>query len=197
MVWLLAVQSCFVTEEFSGGMGMVASSCFSAGLSGDAGAGAWPIDEDAARANASMMERQFPVRDIDTVSAAFSSPLTLGSIGTPVYRGFGGLLMLGSEAALEVGQGFFEAFAEGNFGLPAKQRAGLGDVGTATGGVVLGQGLVDNRGLGAGDAQDFVGAFQHGELAGIADVDGRVLRGFGEAEDAGDEVGDIAEAARL
>ena len=51
------------------------------------------------------------------------------------------------EAGLEVGEGFLQAFAEGDCWLPAEQGAGFGDVGTTAGGVVLGQRLMDDGGL--------------------------------------------------
>ena len=55
---------------------------------------------------------------------------------------------------MEVGEGEREAFAEGDLWLPAKQGAGFCDVWAATGGVVLGEGLVDDCGFGAGDGED-------------------------------------------
>lgn len=54
---------------------------------------------------------------------------------------------LGGEAGLKVGEGSFETFAEGDFWLPVEQGAGFGDVGAAAGGVVLGEGLVDDCGF--------------------------------------------------
>jgi len=39
--------------------------------------------------------------------------------------------------AFEEGHGFGEAFAEADSGFPAEEGAGLGDVGTAAGGIVL------------------------------------------------------------
>ena len=41
------------------------------------------------------------------------------------------------------------------------------------------------------------GTLEHGELGGVAEVDGGVFVGVGEAKDAVDEVGDVAEAAGL
>ena len=45
---------------------------------------------------------------------------------------------------MEVGEGFLEAFVEGDFWLPAEQGAGFADVGAAAGGIVLGQGCKNN-----------------------------------------------------
>ena len=56
-------------------------------------------------------------------------------------------LRFGGEAGLEVGEGFLEAFAEGDFGLPVEQGAGFADVWAAAGWVVLRQRLVDDCGL--------------------------------------------------
>jgi len=53
----------------------------------------------------------------------------------------------GGEAGLEVGEGFLQAFAEGDFWLPVEQSSGLGDVWATAGGVVLRQGCKGNFGL--------------------------------------------------
>ena len=52
-----------------------------------------------------------------------------------VLNGSGG----DGEFAFEEGDGFLEALAEVDAGFPAEENAGLGDVGAAAGGVVLGQ----------------------------------------------------------
>jgi hypothetical protein len=57
------------------------------------------------------------------------------------------LLRFDGDAGLEVGEGLLEAFSEGDLWFPAEQGAGLGDVGAAARGVVLGQRLVDYFGF--------------------------------------------------
>ena len=51
--------------------------------------------------------------------------------------------------------------------------------------------------FGAGDGKDLASALEDGPFVGIADVDGEMLLGARQAQDAIDEIGDIAEAARL
>src|SRR6476646_11663633 len=55
------------------------------------------------------------------------------------------------EDLVEVGEGGDEAFGEGDFGFPAQEAFGFADVGAAAGGVVLGEGVEDELGSGAGE----------------------------------------------
>ena len=100
-------------------------------------------------------------------------------------------------AGFEVFEGFFQALAQVDLWLPAQEGLGFGDVGTATGGVVLGERLQDDLRLGAGYGQNLFRAFEDRPLVGVADVDREMLLGTREADDAVDEVGDIAKAAGL
>ena len=68
--------------------------------------------------------------------------------------------------------GDFEALGAAHLGFPTEDLAGLGDVGLALGGVVFGQGLVDDLLVGSGELDDLFGKLKNGDLVWIADVDG-------------------------
>ncbi len=67
--------------------------------------------------------------------------------------------------------GDFQAFGAADLGFPAEDLAGLGNVGLALGGVVFGQGLVDDFLVGAGELDDFFGELRDGDFVGVTDVD--------------------------
>ena len=62
---------------------------------------------------------------------------------TPNWIGLGAVFG-GGEFGGEVGDGFCQAVFEGDFGFPAEEFAGAGDVGLALFGVVLGKGFEDD-----------------------------------------------------
>ncbi|MDE2237079.1 MAG: ATP-dependent DNA helicase RecQ, partial [Elusimicrobia bacterium] len=80
---------------------------------------------------------------------------------------------------------------------PAQGGARQGDVRPADLGIVDRQGLEDDPRAGAGQPLDRLGQAQDGQLAGVADVDGRLDVGAQQGVDAADQVRDMAEAARL
>src|ERR1017187_1582477 len=82
-------------------------------------------------------------------------------------RRAGQMLRAGSSLAPEEFQRLAQSFPESNLWLPAQQGAGLGDVGAAAGGVVLGQRLKAQRALRAGYLQHGLGALEDGEFAEI------------------------------
>ncbi len=99
----------------------------------------------------------------------------------------------------EGGDGGREAVGELDLGLPAEHGLGLGDVGLALLGVVLGGLEVDDLGRRSGDhGRDEVGGLLDGELDGVAEVDGAGLgRVLDQAPEALDEVRDELERARV
>ena len=84
--------------------------------------------------------------------------------------------------------GLSKAFVKADQGFPAEEIAGLGDVGPAALGVVLGEGLEDDLRLGSDRVADVFGEFQDGHFAGIAEVDRIGFIGMGEADEAVDKV---------
>jgi len=81
--------------------------------------------------------------------------------------------------------------------LPVELVLGDGDVRLALLRVVSGEGLEGELGFAADFGEDFLGEFEHGEFAGVSDVDGRGLTALHEADEAFDEVIDVAEGAGL
>ena len=63
--------------------------------------------------------------------------------------------------------------------------------------VVLGKRLKADFALRSRDLNNHLGTLQNGEFRRVADVDGQVFLGSRQSKDALDEVGDVAEAARL
>lgn len=107
----------------------------------------------------------------------------------------GGVSVMGMEA--EPFDGEAETFVEGDAGFPTEESAGLGDVGAAALGVVFGEGVEDDFRGGGGEVFDVAGEFEHGHFGGVAEVDGEAFVAEAEADEAIDEVGDVAEAAGL
>ena len=77
-----------------------------------------------------------------------------------------------------------QAVAQRHLGRPAEQLARERDVGPALLGVVDGQRLVDDLGGRAGQLVDDLGELEQRELVGVADVDGVVVAGLRERDDA-------------
>lgn len=100
---------------------------------------------------------------------------------------------------LEIRDGLHQALFELDLGFPAEFVAGEGDVGLALGGVVAGQGLLDDFRFGAGHGDDFFGQLADGEFVGVAEVAGagEVSGRFHQADEAVDHVVDVAERAAL
>ena len=106
-------------------------------------------------------------------------------------------LLTGNDAP-EVVDGFFEALFEGNGGLPAELFLGQGDVGLALEGIVAGERMEGELGTATDLLENELGELEHGEFSGVADIDrtGDAFR-VHEADEAFDEVVDIAEGAGL
>jgi len=102
------------------------------------------------------------------------------------------------EEFAEVVDGGVEALVEGNSGLPAEFGAGEGDVGLALLGIIAGEGLMGDFGFSADFFEHFFGELEHGEFAGVADVDrAGERRVVHEADEALDQVVHVAERAGL
>lgn len=84
-------------------------------------------------------------------------------------------------------------------GFPVEVLFGKGDIGSALFGVVFGQGLEDEFGAGVSEVENVFSEFDHGEFAGVAEVDGAGDGGIAvhEADEAFDEVVAVAEGAGL
>src|SRR3712207_2346723 len=90
-----------------------------------------------------------------------------------------------------------QPLAELDLGLPREDLLRSRDVRTALLRVVRGQSLVDDLRARARDGDDGLRQLEQRELGGVADVDGLVLAGLGQRDDAADEVVDVAEGSRL
>ncbi len=85
-----------------------------------------------------------------------------------------------------------------DFWLPAEQVPRPGDVGLAALGVILRQFVVDDLASGIADQRDnLLGKLHHGDLIGIAQVDGLGEVRAEQPDDSLDQVGYVAEAAGL
>ena len=117
----------------------------------------------------------------------------------PMSRSCGATSASSARKRLDAGllDGALQAVAQRDLRLPAEEVACARDVGSALLGVVRGQRLVHDLGARARDRDDGLGELEQGELVGVADVDGEVLAGLGERDQAADEVLDVAERARL
>ena len=74
---------------------------------------------------------------------------------------------------------------------------GLGDVGLALFGIVLGQRLVNNFAARPGSLDDGLGELQHRHLGRVADVHRQLIIAHHQAVDAFDQIRDITKTARL
>ena len=84
------------------------------------------------------------------------------------------MLLLVEQVVGQVAKGVvgnFEALGAADFGFPSEDLAGLGNVGLALGGIIFGQGLVDDFLVGAGELDDFFGELRDGDFVGVTDVD--------------------------
>ena len=100
-------------------------------------------------------------------------------------------------AAAEVVQGHLQAVHQVDLRLPAEDLAGLGDVGLAHLGVVLGQLQEGELRARAGQLEHGLGELQDRHLAGVADVRRQGLVGLQQPVDAVHQVRHVAEGARL
>ena len=98
----------------------------------------------------------------------------------------------------EVVDGFLEPLFKGNGGLPAELFLGQGDVGLALERIVTGERMEGELGTATDLLENKLGELEHGEFSGIADIygTGDAFR-VHEADEAFDEVVDIAEGAGL
>src|SRR5438132_12788547 len=76
------------------------------------------------------------------------------------------------EFASEVIDGLFEPLVDGNGRPPSEKLFGLADVRTTNFGIINWKGLVGDRGLGAGEGNNFAGELQNGVFLRITEVDG-------------------------
>ena len=106
-------------------------------------------------------------------------------------------LLTGNDAP-EVVDGFLESLFKGNGGLPAELFLGQGDVGLALERIVTGERMEGELGTATDLLENKLGELEHGEFSGIADIygTGDAFR-VHEADEAFDEVVDIAEGAGL
>ena len=106
-------------------------------------------------------------------------------------------LLTGNDAP-EVVDGFLESLFKGNGGLPAELFLGQGDVGLALERIVTGERMESELGTATDLLENKLGELEHGEFSGIADIygTGDAFR-VHEADEAFDEVVDIAEGAGL
>jgi hypothetical protein len=97
----------------------------------------------------------------------------------------------------EVFERELQAAAKADGRLPLEDRSCPGNIGTPLRGIVLRKRFVANPAAGPGDEENFTGAPQNVPLFRVADVDGKMFLGAGKAENAVDQIGDVAETARL
>mmetsp|Transcript_4992 Transcript_4992/g.16733 ORF Transcript_4992/g.16733 Transcript_4992/m.16733 type:complete len:322 (+) Transcript_4992:2055-3020(+) len=110
----------------------------------------------------------------------------------------GGLLEVAHVEVLEVVDGLLEALVEGHLGLPLDEVLRESDVRSPLLGVVVGQGLVDDLGLGARQLDGLLRELLDGEFARVAKVHrANVLILVHKPHNALDEVVHVAEGPRL
>mmetsp|Transcript_6000 Transcript_6000/g.24330 ORF Transcript_6000/g.24330 Transcript_6000/m.24330 type:complete len:390 (+) Transcript_6000:49-1218(+) len=114
-----------------------------------------------------------------------------------LFRLFGCRAVLDAQPLLEVAHHHLEPLREGHLGLPVEQRLGLGDVRPPPPGVVRGV-FLEHGGRGrVHHLLHLVRELQHGELAGVADVDGAGVLGVHQRHQAFHQVGDVLERPSL
>src|SRR6266702_2275165 len=101
------------------------------------------------------------------------------------------------QAFAEVSDRLDEAGLERSSRVPVEELAGAAQIGTALSWIVLGQGLEDNLTRTPTEVPDSGGELDHGDLVVGPEVDGLGVIGSQQANDALDEVVDVAEAAGL
>ena len=100
---------------------------------------------------------------------------------------------------LEVSDGGFQSVREGDRWFPCQFPLCDGDIGSPLAGIVDRQWPMDDLRSGAGDRDDLFGQIAHGKFSRIAEIDGRPYGRLisHKAKEAVDQIGDIAERARL
>src|SRR5207245_2332108 len=102
-----------------------------------------------------------------------------------------------SHGFAEVIEGHAKSRIEKNLRLPAEQRSGLGDIGPALLGIVLGKFVEANLALGARDRDYASRAFENSELVGVADIHRKMFVGLRQAQKSFYFITDVTEAAGL
>ena len=96
----------------------------------------------------------------------------------------------GRQQLVKVRNGVDQAFAQLHGGFPAEFFAGQGDVGLALLRIIRRQRTMDDLRSRVGEFQHLLGQFQHGELAGVAEVHGARKRRvrFHQAQETIDQI---------
>lgn len=89
-----------------------------------------------------------------------------------------GIRLVAKDAFLEVRDHEGETLSEGDLGLPPEQFLGTGDIGLALVGVILRVGAEFNLRIGIDGFLHHICQFEHGELAGVAQVEGADVLSF-------------------